>query len=191
MFNLPATGETLSSMDGWDPEVAIRLIKMQDRKFSPAYRIKVAKGDKVEQAVKVVDDFYCERAVHLKNLTDSPSCESAHKYLQTIRWIGPFSGYQMLVDLVDTPILSDKPDTQTWAHAGPGAVRGVNRLNMRDVNFTSNTHDFLSEILELKDQLSGTIWEKLSAMDIQHNLCEFDKYHRVLEGGRMKRRYRK
>jgi hypothetical protein len=131
---------------------------------------------------------------HLSRILSADSLEDVHEYLKTIKWVGPFGGYQFLVDLTYTPMCANKNGLFDWCFPGPGAVRGLNRLHGRAVDFTSGTYDFLGEIQDLRDEMNEHPHFKLGgfrAMDIQHNLCEYDKYHRVLEGGRMKRRYRK
>ena len=42
--------------------------------------------------------------------------------------------YQAVVDMRFTALLADAPDVATWAAAGPGTMRGLNRLHGRPVD---------------------------------------------------------
>ena len=75
----------------------------------------------------------------------------------------------------------------TWANAGPGALRGLNRMHGRVVtsavpNANAEMHDLLVKISN--PTLWPEEWPSLEMRDIEHSLCELDKYIRTenLEG---------
>jgi hypothetical protein len=43
-------------------------------------------------------------------------------------YLGPFMAYEVVSDLRYTALLDRAPDIMTWANAGPGATRGLNRI---------------------------------------------------------------
>ena len=73
----------------------------------------------------------------------------------------------------------------TWANPGPGAKRGLNRIYDRALNKQMKSNLFITEmqdLLELSpDFIHGQV-PSLEMRDIEHSLCEFDKYERVLNG---------
>ena len=90
--------------------------------------------------------------------------------------------YELVTDLRHTYYLHDAEDIMTWANAGPGAMRGLNRIHGRDLDDTSKKHDWCHEMRELLN----IAWMKYSLdfelREIEHSLCEFDKYERVRLG---------
>jgi hypothetical protein len=76
------------------------------------------------------------------------------------------------------------PAARAWAHAGPGAKRGLNRLlgnpakaPMRDAAALMWMRLLLRDI--------GPKWPykpELEMREIEHSLCEFDKYERARLG---------
>ena len=195
-FNRIETGETLVAHNliaDWDPEVAEREIGKQDKITCSAYRTKTKPLGKLKGTVSTIDDFYEDLGEHTNNLLDIKYLQDQYHYLMGIPWLGEFSAYQFLTDLVFTDISNHCRDKNIWAAAGPGAQRGLNRIHNRDLGYQQNQTQWLLEIREVEKQVKLELpWDFpfLRTMDIQHNLCEYDKYHRVLEGGRMKRKYK-
>lgn len=123
-----------------------------------------------------------------------------HRY---IGW-GPFMAYEVVTDLRHTRYLRNAPDIYTWANAGPGAIRGLNRLYGRDLNAKPKPEQTNAEmfklIIELNDLdepgFNATFGEpcdvnpRFEMRDIEHSLCEFDKIERVRKGeGKMRAKY--
>lgn len=113
---------------------------------------------------------------------------------QGFAW-GPFMTYEVVTDLRHTAYLKNAPDIMTWANAGPGARRGLNRLFDRPLAHHMSDADCVSEmraILEAsrKEWPASKDFPKLEMRDIEHSLCEFDKHQRVLKGeGRPRSKY--
>lgn len=116
----------------------------------------------------------------------------AHYY---IGW-GPFMAYEVVTDLRHTRYLRDAPDIMTWANAGPGAIRGLNRLFGRDLNAQpkkDQTNEEMNRYMRELNMIAAywpANWPRLEMRDVEHTLCEFDKYERVRLGeGKMRSKY--
>lgn len=111
-----------------------------------------------------------------------PSIERVTEALAKLYGWGGFMAYEVATDLAHTPVLSMADDLDTWANAGPGAKRGLNRIHGRPL--TANA-DFLSEMRELfqhRPAWTDALHRKFRMREIEHGLCEFDKYERVRLG---------
>lgn len=111
-----------------------------------------------------------------------------HRY---IGW-GPFMAYEVVTDLRHTRYLRNAPDIWTWANAGPGAIRGLNRLYGRDLAAKPRPEQTNAEMLKLMIELNDldepwfneTFGEpcdvnpRFEMRDIEHSLCEFAKWER-------------
>ncbi len=117
---------------------------------------------------------------------------------------GPFMAYEVVTDLRHTRYLRNAPDIYTWANAGPGAIRGLNRLYGRELKAQPKAAQTNAEMRLLMDNLNalgnfdfGSVfgqWEpgklRVEMRDVEHTLCEFDKYERVRLGeGKMRSKY--
>lgn len=120
-----------------------------------------------------------------------------------IGW-GPFMAYEVVTDLRHTRYLRNATDIWTWANAGPGAIRGLNRLYGRDLAAKPRPEQTNAEMLQLMTELNvydepgfnATFGEprdvnpRFEMRDIEHSLCEFDKIERVRLGeGKMRSKY--
>ena len=106
---------------------------------------------------------------------------------------GGFLAYEVVTDVRHTRWLSDAPDIMTWANAGPGAIRGLNRIHERPLDKALPQRVALEEMRELLAMAPGVLQphvRPLEMRDIEHSLCEFDKYERALTGqGKPRARY--
>lgn len=112
-----------------------------------------------------------------------------------IGW-GPFMAYEVVTDLRHTRYLRDATDIMTWANAGPGAIRGLNRIYGRPLNQQPRREDTNGEMRLIMKALNDNPslwpanWPRLEMRDVEHTLCEFDKYERVRLGeGKMRSKY--
>jgi len=153
--------------------------------------------------------------------TVGPVClESVYEWLREFPYLGTFHSYEIVTDLRHTHLLSRAPDIMRWCNVGPGAERGLARVYgrpMRDDGRVPlervSTAQMLDEIRELlRASKSNNFWpngyDALETMDgqfpfkkedwpawemrdVEHTLCEFDKYERVrLDQGRPRGVYR-
>ena len=102
--------------------------------------------------------------------------------------------YEVVTDLRHTKWLRNARDIMTWANPGPGAQRGLNRIYERELNKTIKKPQLNFEMKTLLDCsqyfLQGHMIP-LEMRDIEHCLCEFDKYERTRLGeGRPRARYK-
>jgi hypothetical protein len=112
-----------------------------------------------------------------------------------IGW-GPFMAYEVVTDLRHTRYLRRARDIMTWANAGPGAIRGLNRMYGRDLDHkpapSQTNNEMIMTLLALNVVM--TFWPgafpRLEMRDVEHSLCEFDKFERVRLGqGKMRCKY--
>lgn len=112
--------------------------------------------------------------------------EAMTKHLQQFHGFGPFLAYEVATDLRHTDYLRNAPDIHTWANPGPGCHRGLNRLFGRGLNEKVKVVDAVAEMKAIQDLFIKHGWE-VEMRDIEHSLCETDKYLRVKEGhGKMR-----
>lgn len=212
-------------------EEMMSLVERELRSWRPrgpwvtgAYIIKTPEGmDKLAGIVQIYKQFLREAPKfrgHSHNWFALEGLLSAHRGevgLQEVwEWIrrhdhqGDFTAYEVVSDLRHTPLLDQAPDIMTWANAGPGAMRGLNRLSDRPLHFADRTHDWQGEMRELlrmsrdeqywpqsacdgsqcvdcQDDPSchGRMlpdWPRWEMRETEHWLCEFDKISRVLNG---------
>jgi hypothetical protein len=122
--------------------------------------------------------------------------EEAWNWLKGFDYFGPFHSYEIVTDLRHTSLLERAPDVMSWANPGPGARRGLNRVHERDVGDHATSRDTMIEEMRglLEHSLDKTLWsypEKWEMRDVEHTLCEFDKYERARLGeGRPRGVYR-
>jgi hypothetical protein len=111
---------------------------------------------------------------------------------------GDFICYEVVSDLRHTRYLNTADDILTWANPGPGAKRGIVRLyghsptNPKRVRFNYDGYVEVMYWLQEKFNRFKEDWMPLVEMrDIEHSLCEFDKYERVRLGeGRPRMKYK-
>lgn len=104
-----------------------------------------------------------------------------------------FLAYEIVTDLRHTRYLKDAPDIYTWANAGPGAMRGLNRLFGRKVSKkikACQANQEMQYLLQEAELYLPDWFPKLEMRDIEHSLCEVDKYLRVKnEEGNLRQKY--
>lgn len=195
----------------WNADEAFYRLEQQRRAgkkiFTGAYMINSPGGiGKLEAIIDRVGKVWVDREQLLsffcvdKNWKgDYLSMEEAHKALSRYEGLGGFMAYEIVCDLRYTYLLENAPDKLTWCNPGPGAIRGLYRVAGEDFpkgnNSTSPPRP--KDWQERMVRLLNLARKKLPQMppfemrEIEHSLCEVDKYMRALEGdGRMKRTYK-
>lgn len=128
------------------------------------------------------------------------SLEAATEVLSKYPGLGSFMAYEVVTDLRHTPILSDAKDINTWANPGPGATRGVCRILGVSLDALQRTRpDDVEDMMHLMREILAYSknpdfwpknWPQWEMREVEHTLCEFDKYERVRLGeGRPKQLY--
>ena len=202
-FNLIKTGKTLVKYDlltDWDPLIADVQIRKQDQWITGAYVIKSPDGlDKLQGIIRCINYMWGRKDEILEEAhKHKDSLEGMWNYLRTFPYQGPFMAYEVVTDLSFTMFGKDAKDRLTWANAGPGAMRGLNRLTGRPLNYTRKSNDWVGEMRELfevcKERLPAHIMNSnrhyFELREVEGGLCEFDKYSRILKGeGRTRSKY--
>jgi hypothetical protein len=184
-FNLIETGETLLKHNlhtNWDPEKAYTVIVPQKKWITGAYMVKSPTAmNKVRGVCQTITTLWNDR----QNFIDRCPWKTLQKmtlFLEGYPFLGPFLAYELSTDLRYTYIGSNATDINEWANAGPGAMRGLNRIHERDLHYTSKRHDWCSEMRELLTLSQERSSLNFELREIEHSLCEFDKYERVRLG---------
>lgn len=113
-----------------------------------------------------------------------------HANLHAFSGWGHFMTQEVVLDLMDTFVLKDIDPTQKreYGWAGPGAIRGLNRVYGREVdqrigpNAAQLEMRMLWEYMKKDEELDSQLRRSLTVHDVEFNLCEFDKYSRALLG---------
>ena len=193
-FNWIPTGRTLIKHDllkNWNRKKAIEEITKQPKWITGAYIIKTPNGmDKVTGVAECISHMWQDREYLAKEIVKTKSLEDTWTLLRDYPYMGPFMAYEVVTDLRHTYLLEDAKDVLTWGNAGPGAMRGLNRLTGRDLGYCRSSHDWVGEMQELykivqaklpphilqRNDMRYEMWE------IEGGLCEFDKYSRIVKG---------
>lgn len=195
-INHPPSLEELGFPHVWDPQHVSTVLRDRmargDKTFNPnAYRLvgRAHEGSGlVSAATSLVGRVWGLREAWPRSWG---SVREALTWLSSIEGWGPMISYQVVLDLVGSPLLPQPGDLKTWCHVGPGAIRGLNRVLGRpletfleDRKITGES-DRLDEIRWLQS-LQGRYWPRrfpeLRMGDVENSLCEYDKFIRICEG---------
>jgi hypothetical protein len=143
------------------------------------------------------------RAVAESCLEGRESLQSVWDWFRQYPYSGDFISYEVVTDLRHTDLLGCAPDIMTWANPGPGAERGLARVTGRGVSYRAVQKKVSKSAMieEMRDLLKMSRdrqfwpqrqgWTPLEMREIEHTLCEFDKYERTrTDEGKPKARYR-
>jgi hypothetical protein len=185
-INWPATLEELGFPEHWNPErlkaIMHGRMNRKEKVYTGAYMLTgTLGGTKVEQTIdKILTPLYNNPPeLHMNSLE-----MSWKEYLPYAGFSG-FMAYEVVTDLRHTKYLKNADDINTWANAGPGAVRGLNRIHGRDIKNSLSKKESCREMYDLlmiSDRHLENHVPVLEMRDIEHCLCEFDKYERVRLG---------
>jgi hypothetical protein len=205
----------------WDVNKAIDILSKRrdddhEQIFTGAYIVSNGNSDapKVEVICKALDYLYDGRNKkqiaaeklpmrHMiaRKLKRRPSMQRCVNLLASrIPTVGPFVGYEIACDLRHTRILADATDILSWANAGPGAMRGIHRLLYGQAKNPTGEkrppyNECMRSLLAMAPDRLSKEHEKsewpFEMREVEHSLCEYDKYSRVLkEEGRPRSLYR-
>jgi hypothetical protein len=140
-------------------------------------------------------------AMQEKMKAENWSLQFATAHLATYPYLGPFMAYEIVTDLRHSSLLEKAPDIMTWANPGPGCARGISRIVYDDPNVLKRSSR--EDVYFMNQQMYNLLyfannegmgpaahrpWEM---REVEHTLCEFDKYERVRLGeGEPKQLYR-
>lgn len=168
-----------------------------------AYIIKTPEGyTKLDGVLAIIHRFCTASRLFINGRTYSFAAMASHlnshqerlqdvwSWFTEFEYLGDFTAYELVCDLRYSPLLRNAPDTMTWANPGPGAMRGLNRIHGRELKTKANRERFIQEMREILLMSNNGLWPKnlgpsWEMREVEHTLCEFDKYQRVLhEEGR-------
>ena len=185
-INWPDTLQEIGFPEHWNPERVKAIMQARlDRKekvYTGAYMLTgTLGGTKVEQTIdKILTPLYESPPQIIPYSLE----ETWKKYLPYPGFSG-FMAYEVVTDLRHSKYLENADDIMTWANAGPGAKRGLNRIHGRPLEQTIKAKQLTEEMKELLavsgDYLLDVVPD-LEMREIEHCLCEYDKYERVRLG---------
>jgi len=155
--------------------------------------------DKIETMIRSFEDIWLCKEDLCDDLLQEGTLENAFRSVQQFYGIGPFIAYEIACDL-RFHLLQEAPDILTWANIGPGCKRGLQRLGM-PVHLDSLKELWERAPHELRPHLFPhypgegrlinvpTRYPPFELREIEHSLCEFDKYMRVKTGAGHPREY--
>lgn len=188
-FNWYKTAEIVGFIDEWDPSILIQKLERRiaegQKTFTSAHIIRGVSGySKVTGVCKIMDWLWEAKGRITYVAKNTQSLEKTFDELIKIPYIGGFMGYEIASDLRWIPLLENATDKTTWANIGPGAERGLLRLGLphtpsNQLNSLRVLYEEHDKYIESHVKNSGLPFEM---REIEHSLCEFDKYCRVLRG---------
>lgn len=191
-INLPATLEALIKFGGWPdtrkwnaPRARQIMQKMQaDGKqvYTGAYMVRGPTEAGMSKPEWTIDHVMLPLWERHNEAEDFVTLEQMHGWLINFNGWGPFMAYQAVVDMRFTAILDTATDRGTWAAAGPGTLRGLNRLQGREVKQPLSQEQALEELRALRARLLKDCPTPMDFSDVPNICCEFDKHERVRLG---------
>lgn len=218
MFNWPPTYDLLASkglVDTWNTGKAINVLRKYaaegNKVFTGAYIITNSGSErpKIDLVCEAINEMIKWDNRILSNIKNLNTLEGAVEELSKYKMVGAFIAYELVTDLRHTSILKKAKDIYTWANPGPGCKRGIHRLLFETVRGDKprgsmvDYQSVMQKLIPLANDAftevlvpSGTpgmrdmVFAKVEMRDIEHSLCEFDKYMRVKKGeGRPRGKY--
>jgi hypothetical protein len=196
-INNPPILQEIGFQEEWAPallKALLRLLSESRTIWNAAYMVRghtkaQYSGDKIGAVI----DIYCTPLVVDPPLIYPFSMSRTWESLQGRYGFGSFMAGQVVADL-RWAMTGTWADRHTWAPAGPGSLRGLNRVlgqhSKSKINPTYWGHWFGWYMDKIKPLLPSSITDRLEAMDYQNCLCEWDKMERCLWGeGRPKQTY--
>lgn len=193
-INWPDTLAELISEGAWPSSEAFDPAKMtavlNDRKargekvYTGAYMISApsTKGaDKQAYIAETVVGALWKRRDRFANW-DRATLQRTHELITYSNGWGPFMAYQAVVDMRFTSLLGGAADLDSWAAAGPGTIRGLNRLYGRPVDGALSQSQALREMRAIYRLSEAETGVAADFSDVPNMLCETDKYLRVKLG---------
>lgn len=124
------------------------------------------------------------------SLKGAPTLQKTHAMLSEYQGWGDFMAYQAVVDMRFTKLLDRAEDLNRWAAAGPGTLKGLNRLHGRSPKAKLSQEQALAEMRAIYRVASAETGVAMDFSDVPNILCEVDKLIRHRNGeGDLRNRY--
>lgn len=177
-------------VDNFEPSMITLVLEDRKRRgekiYTGAYMISAPsrKGDNKQTyiAEQVIGEQWRRLEVFKRWFSYRATLHGTHERLCAVNGWGPFMAYQAVVDMRFTSLLDRAEDLQSWAAAGPGTIRGLNRIHRRVVDATLSQERALSEMRAIYKFIQAESGVALDFSDVPNILCETDKYLRVKLG---------
>lgn len=194
-INWPETLQALIDTDAWpdrghqnvceDIAHVLNVRKTAGRKvYTGAYMISAPREKGADKqryiALDVLGSLWRRRRYY--DFQFATSLQRTHAWIMETKGWGQFTAYQAVVDMRFTGILNDAEDISTWAAAGPGTLRGLNRLHGRSLTAIVSQEQALVEMRRIYEVVELETGVLMDFSDVPNILCETDKYLRVKNG---------
>lgn len=132
--------------------------------------------DTIKEVLQMINEF-------TQNVVDAESLEDCFFLLKSITNIGPFFAWQICCDFLELKIINF--DENSWTCLGPGAKEGLRRIfSVKSEREELPLAQHLTKIMDycfkaLNLQFPYFLNRKLTLKNIEHALCEYDKYFRA------------
>lgn len=198
--------DAMPTFDDWTPHLLTDRLQWRkdqgEKVYTGAYMIRAESDPKAEWFSWTKQRYIAEVVIgrlwetrdrwnHLLNGGDAPGdpvkLQEVWSYFQSKYFIGwgPFMAYEVVTDLRHTRYLNRAPDIYEWANAGPGALRGLNRLSGLDPKeplTQARANDMMRDLMHVVNEQKGKHVPEFEMRDVEHSLCEVDKWLRVRNG---------
>jgi len=205
-FNRIETGELIEDVllnHGYNRRLIEKQLRpLQQRGeqlFTGAYLIKSPPGmDKLTGLLNCMDVAVAAQNSLIRTCRYKHNLQEAHEMFMLVPYLGKFMAYEVVTDLRHTYLLENAMDISAWASAGPGCARGLEWVFPEEGPFHYGSKKDQERMLALMQHLlhqsrkvrhwpHRPLWEM---REVEHVLCEYDKYCRGKAGQRLKRLYR-
>jgi len=136
-------------------------------------------------------------AKELQNAAKERSLETCFFIIKDVPGVGKFMSWQILCDLLELRQLGECTDNQ-WTCLGPGARNGLRRIFKEDLKDELSLTRQLRNLCQASGETSAyeameldpplLLGKEVSLKNIEHALCEFDKYVRFAMGQGVRQR---
>lgn len=133
-------------------------------------------------AETVIGALWNERNRFCTLFQSKPSLQETHRSITEFNGWGQFMAYQAVVDMRFTGLLDSADDRYSWAAAGPGTLRGLNRVHGRDKDAALSQGQALTEMRAIYKVVQQETGVAMDFSDVPNILCETDKYLREKNG---------
>jgi hypothetical protein len=187
---------------GWNDrcyEILQDIRKSGQRVITGAYMIRTPHGmNKIKGLDGIFRHAQTKLSMYRMDLDEATTLQRVHEILTRIPYMGSFMAYEVVTDFRHT-VPEAAEDHMTWAAAGPGATRGLSRVEFGELGHYRNAPSQqpamlagMQKLLELSQnpRYWPKDWPTWEMREVEHTLCEFDKHERVRLGeGEPKQRY--
>jgi hypothetical protein len=214
-FNWYEHAEKLGFVDTYDNvhDYFMDLHRRDKRIFTGAHMVRGDNGEiKVFPYLRLLKEVWDTLDGLTASIVKFGTMENAYWKVREYHLVGPFNAYELVCDWRWNVL--EATDSLTWGSIGPGAARGLQRLGL-DVSTKSMVdlwHEapnylaphvlshFPAKVFKSKESNATNPysvyprqdfeWPPFEIREIEHSLCEFDKYERCRAGeGRPRQKF--